>query len=334
MKIREQIEQFDSYDTDTADCEIKLNRNESPFDLPQSIKQRILDRIKETSLNRYPSRNSLSLCKKLSNYLGIGKDRLIVGNGSSELISHFFKLFSGTKIVMATPTFSMYKFYGQLERLNVVEIPLGKKFSLPTKEMKRHLKRARIFVVCSPNNPTGNVFPRDKIIELLETGKPVILDEAYQEFSECSHLDLIDRYENLIVLRTFSKAFSLAGARIGYAVADAKIIHNLLKIKPPYNINVLSMTAAEELLEHSSLLRQRIKYIVEERERLIAIFEDYCYPSEANFVLMNLDLFEYLKRRGVLVRSFSGRLKDKIRVTIGTKEENDQLIKAIKNANG
>ncbi|NJE08653.1 histidinol-phosphate transaminase [Thermococcus sp. M39] len=328
MKIQELVKSFEPYRVLEGDYKIWLDKNESPFDLPDEIKKEIFEELKRIPLNRYPHITADSLRERLAEFLGFEKENIIVGNGSDELISLILKLFEGEHIVISSPTFAMYSFYAKLEGVKVVDVPLDENFKL--RNIEDYAENARAIFICSPNNPTGNMQERERIISVLETGAPVILDEAYVEFAKKSNLDLVNEYENLIVLRTFSKAFGLAGVRVGYAVANEKIIDYLLRIKAPFSLNVISMRIAELMLDHYDLVKQNINYIIKERERIYKEFKDYAYPSEANFLLMRLNAYEFLLERGIVVRKLGGRLEGHIRVTIGKKEENDEFIKALK----
>ncbi|HII67879.1 MULTISPECIES: histidinol-phosphate transaminase [Thermococcus] len=328
MKIQELIKSFEPYRVLEGDYKIWLDKNENPFDLPSEVKEEIFEELKKIPLNRYPHITAEPLRERLAEFLGFEKENIIIGNGSDELINLILKLFEGEHIVISSPTFAMYPFYAKLEEVKVVDVPLDENFKLSNVE--DYAENARAIFICSPNNPTGNVQEREKVINVLETGIPVILDEAYVEFAKKSNLDLTNEYENLIVLRTFSKAFGLAGARVGYAVANEKIIDYLLRIKVPFSLNVISMKIAELMLDHYDLIKQNINYVIKERERIYREFKDYAYPSEANFLLMHLDAYEFLLERGIVVRKLGGRLDGHIRVTVGKKEENDELIKSLK----
>ena len=329
MKIKKLIKNFQPYSSGSKDSGTRMDKNESPFPLPAELKQEILDELEKITVNRYPQTSGDSLREKLAQFHDLKKGNLVVGSGSDQLISYSSKLFSGNHAVITPPTFSMYRFYSELNGLDVKSVPLDEDFSLQLEDIKENLPGAALIFLCSPNNPTGNTFLRDEIIELLDTGVPVILDEAYGEFAGESNRDLIEDYDNLLILRTFSKAFGLAGARVGYALGAESTVEYLLRIKPPYNLNSFSLKIAELLLENYELVRERVRFLVNQRERLYEKFERHSYPSRANFLLMDLDAADFLAERGIAVRSFSGRLADKIRVTLGREEENDELILAL-----
>ena len=328
MRIREIVKAFESYKVVEGDYGIWLDKNENPFDVPAEIKEEIFKELKSVPFNRYPHITADPLRERIAEFLGFEKENVIVGNGSDELISLILKLFEGDYIVISSPTFGMYDFFAKLEGIDLVDVPLDEKFKL--QNVENYAENAKAIFICSPNNPTGNTQEGEKIISVLETGAPVILDEAYIEFAEGSNVDLVNEYDNLIVLRTFSKAFGLAGIRVGYAVGSEEIINYLLRIKPPFSLNVISMKIAELMLDHYDVIKQNINYIIKERERIYKEFKEYAYPSEANFLLMRLNAYEFLLERGIVVRKLGGRLDGHIRVTIGKKEENDELIKALK----
>ena len=325
MKIRKAVKNFEPYDPGAREAEIRMDKNESPFPLPGKLKRKVMTELEKLTINRYPQSSGDNLRERLAEFHGIARENIVVGSGSDQLISFSTGLFAGRHAVITPPTFSMYRFYSEFNGLNVVQVPLGKNFELKLEEVKEKLSDAAVVFLCSPNNPTGNTFSRTKILDILETGVPLILDEAYGEFADESNLDLIEEFENLIVLRTFSKAFGLAGARVGYAVGASSTMEYLLRIKPPYNLNSFSQRIAELLLDNYELIRERVSLLVAERDKLYRRFEAYAYPSQGNFLLMDLDAADYLLERGISVRSFRGRLSDKIRVTIASRQENEKF---------
>lgn len=325
MKIREVVKRFKPYKPGNAEGKIRMDKNESPFPLPGELKREIFSELEKLALNRYPQSSGESLRNKLADFHGLTKDNIVVGSGSDQLISYSVRLFAGKYAIITPPTFSMYRFYAELGGLKVKPVPLGKNFDLNHEEIKSNLPDTAAVFLCSPNNPTGNTLSRPKIIEILNTGVPVILDEAYGEFADESNVDLIKDYDNLLVLKTFSKAFGLAGARVGYVIGTSAIIKNLLRVKPPYNLNSFSLKIAELLLDNYDLISSRVNFLVDQREELYRKFEEYSYPSQANFLLMNLDAGNFLLEHGIAVRKFTGKLANKIRVTLGTKYENDRL---------
>jgi len=288
----------------------------------------MLDSISKIPFNRYPDITATPLREKLAEFLNVEVGNVVVGNGSDDLIPYIIKIFEGDRIVISSPTFKMYEFFAVLEGVDVTDVPLDDNFEIVN--LEKYVENTRVVFVCSPNNPTGNLQRREKIVRILKTGVPVVIDEAYHEFSSENYLDLLDDFENLIILRTFSKAFGLAGIRIGYAVAHEEIISAILKVRPPFAMSSISMRIGEIMLEKYDLVKERIEFILEERERIRREFEDITYPSETNFLLMNVDAYDFLLKRGIVVRKLDGRLSGKIRVTIGRREENDEFIHSLR----
>ncbi|HIP88483.1 MAG TPA: histidinol-phosphate transaminase [Thermococcus paralvinellae] len=330
MRIKEFVKTFRPYKVLEGNYRIWLDKNENPFDLPLEIKEEIFKELKKVPFNRYPHITSMPLREAIAEFYGVSPKNVAVGNGGDELLNYLTRIFDGNYVVTTPPTFAMYNFYARLNGIPVVEVPLKRGFIIDGEKIAEKAQKACVVFIASPNNPTGNVQPREEILKVLDTGVPVVIDEAYAEFSEKSYIDLLDEYENLIILRTFSKAFGLAGIRAGYLLASESVVDALYRIKSPFSLNVLTMTAARVMLNHYDLVKQNINYIVKERERIYQEFKEYTYPSEANFLLMKLDAYEFLLERGIVVRKLDGLLKGHIRVTVGKKEENDELIKALK----
>lgn len=329
MRIREEVKNLKPYNPGKDDGQIKLNKNESPFPLPDNLKKEILSDLAEIPFNRYPEATGTNLREKLADFHGLEKENVIVGSGSDQLISYSVQLFSGDRVITTPPTFSMYRFYSEINGLKVTPVPLDSDFELRLEEIMDSLEDTAEVFLCSPNNPTGNTFDRQKIIEILNTGTAVVLDEAYGEFAGESNMDLIREYDNLLILRTFSKAFGLAGNRVGYAVGQDEIIDYMLRVKPPYNLNSISLRVAKIILENYETVQEKVDFIVDERERIYRKFKEVCYPSRANFLLLDIDAGDFFRERGIAVRTFSGRLGDKIRITVGTREENDRVMELL-----
>jgi len=235
----------------------------------------------------------------------------------------------------------MYRVIGISSGAEVVDIPLQTNFELPVEHILKQ-KDASIIFISSPNNPTGNSFRKEDILKIIKTTKAlVVLDEAYAEFCKDSFLPLLMRYQNLVILRTFSKAFGLAGMRIGFMLSHPYIIQEVNKVRLPYNLSLFSQVAGRIALEKRRFLTRSIKTIISERER---VFENLCrlngiypYPSHANFILFKTctcsdKLYSYLTKNGVLVRNLNGYggLKSCLRVTIGTRRENNLFLERLK----
>ncbi|WP_297479365.1 histidinol-phosphate transaminase [Thermococcus sp.] len=327
--IRELVKSFQPYRVVEGNYRVWLDKNESPYDLPDWVKEEIFDELREMGFNRYPHITSMPAREAIADFYGISPKNVAVGNGSDELISYLVRLFKGNYIVTTPPTFGMYGFYAKLNEIPLVEVPLRDDFTIDGEAIAEKSKNTRAVFIASPNNPTGNLQPEEEIIEVLETGKPLVLDEAYAEFSGRSLWKLIDEYENLIVLRTFSKAFGLAGVRAGYMLASEEVVDALYRVKSPFSVGIMTMTSMVVMLRHTNLVEKRVKKIIEERERVRKKLGDLAYPSDANFLLVKLDAYEELLRQGIVVRKLSGRLEGHIRVTIGRRWENEAFLRAV-----
>lgn len=329
MKFNRQLDQFAPYRTFDTEGKILMNKNESPFDIPGEIKEQMIDRWKAIPFNRYPPIESLPLRRKVSEKTGVEEGMIIAGCGSDALISDLMHLFEGEYIVTFTPTFSMYGFYAKRRGLKVVEIPLNDAFDIPETLDEEIIARAHSVFIANPNNPTGKLYDDYKIDKILRIGVPVVLDEAYWEFSGKTSLAKLREFENLIILRTFSKAMGLSGLRIGLGFAGKKLMEKWFALKSPYNLNTLSEIAAIEMLEHPETLERNIAFIIRERQRIYKAFREIATESFTNFLLLQADAFDFLYNNGILVQKFRGRLEKHIRVTVGTEYENDRLIRKL-----
>lgn len=299
----------------------------------------------ETLLNRYPDPLQKELKKEIGKLKGIRRSQIFLGNGSDEAIDLLFRAFCEPEIDKAfifPPTYGMYSVSAAINNVEVVELTLGNDFQLPSFDViNDQLRSAGLLFICSPNNPTGNVVDKEAIQNIADNFSGlVVVDEAYIDFSsEKSNLSLLDEMPNLVVLQTFSKAWGLAGLRVGMAFASEEIIGILNKIKPPYNINTLSQKEALKALTKSSVTEDQIERIKKEREKLSAELKKLdnviqVFPSEANFILVEFEdseaLFNTLIEKGIIVRNRSTQVKACIRITIGTPEENTLLLNTLK----
>ncbi|MBL7170520.1 MAG: histidinol-phosphate transaminase [Candidatus Omnitrophica bacterium] len=325
----------------TSQCMAKLDANESPYDLPAEIKRRVFNELKRLSFNRYPDPDALKLRTAFSKKVKLPLKWITAGNGSDELILYLTLTFAKRKVLFFSPTFAMYRVIGISCGAKAINIPLKTGFRLPLERILKQ-KDASIIFISSPNNPTGNCFSKDDILNIIKkTNAMVVLDEAYAEFCKDSFLPYLKRFKNLVILRTFSKAFGLAGMRVGFMISHPYIIREVNKVRLPYNLGLFSQVAGRVALEKSHFLTRSLRTIISERER---VFENLCrlngiypYPSQANFILFKTcscsdKLYSYLIKNGVLVRNLNGYggLKNCLRVTIGTKMENDLFLERLR----
>lgn len=340
--IRKEILSMPSYPAPAlADIQYKLNQNESPFDVPLEIKQRIFERLQQTPFNRYNDGDSSKIRELLSEKFEVPKNRILVGAGIDELLYYLVLTVvnKGEKVVRFSPSFAMYSICTTVCGGTDVDIALDPNFSL-TEEFYKESKDAALTFICSPNNPTGNSFSIAELEQIVKNSKGIVcIDEAYADFADENALSLL-RYPNVVIMRTFSKAFSAAGVRFGVAIADPTLIENMNKIRLPWNIGFFQQIAAEELLLESPIFAKNVQYIKKERERVFAALQVMknvikVYPSQSNFILFRVPYskktYEALLKKSVQVRLFSSSLlQNCLRVSIGTKEENDAFLNALK----
>lgn len=332
------IRSLKAYEAKETPCKVKLDANESPYSL--DVSKEILSKKVLTALNRYPDPEAKELKKAISKNLKITPDTILLGNGSDELIYYLTIAFGGP-VLFPVPTFSMYGIISQALGEKPIGIPLDKDFDLDTDKMLAAIKKyqPKLIFLSSPNNPTGNCFSADRILKIIAASKDiVVVDEAYQPFaSEKGFLPLLKDYKNLAILRTLSK-IGFAALRVGFLLADDGLINEVNKVRLPFNLNALSQATALEAFRNRKVIESHIRNIVSERDRLLnelsSIEGVNPYPSEANFILFSAKnaegTFQGLVKEGVLIRNMTSALKNALRVTIGTPEENDYFIKTLK----
>lgn len=311
---------------------IFLDANESPF---------------SNGVNRYPDPYSTELREVLASQKGLNVDQIMLGNGSDEILDLLFRGFcepQEDQVIISSPTYGMYKVLGDINNVEVIDVPLNEDFSLNTKDIAmKATKSTKLLFICNPNNPTGNSFSIEEIEHLIFTFPGlVVLDEAYIDFSpNNSFINYLSKCSNLIVIQTFSKSFGAAGIRLGMLFANPSIIQFLLKIKPPYNVNQLSQRKGLDIIKDEQILERNISEIRNNKKELIRAlnvfdFVIHIYPSDTNFLLVKVkdaySLYAYLVKHNVIVRNRSNQLncQNTLRVTVGTIEENQRLIILLK----
>jgi len=320
---------------------IKLDGNENPYGCSPKVYQALAT---YPYYHNYPDPEQMELRKALEKYTGLSRQHIVCGMGSDELIDLILRLFLKPvdEVINCPPTFGMYPFSTDVCGGRVVDVPRTEDFALDMSSIKKALTtRTKAIFVASPNNPTGNIATEQEIMELVGTGKIVVVDEAYFEFGNATMANLVPGYPNLIVLRTFSKWAGLAGLRIGYGFFPVEIAGYLMKIKQPYNANAAAQAAVLASLADIEYLRANVTKIVTERERLFGKLKELAWlkphPSSGNFILCSLpkgkakEIWQQLRRKGIFVRHFdTSRLKDCLRISVGRPEDTDVLVKALK----
>lgn len=342
LNYRNGLADMPSYDVVERPWDIKINANECNLSLPPLVEERVMTRLSRVAFNRYPNEEYDDLRDQIARNFGMQRENVLIGSGSSEIIEKLFYCFGGSpeaKIVYPWPSFSMYPIYSKNAEATGVPVALSEDdYSL---DLDKFIKtavdeKARLAVICNPNNPTGNAFTVEQI-EYIAKNLPAdcafLVDEAYMEFYGKSAMGLLKKYPNMIIARTFSKAYGLASCRVGYMLADEKIVTMIDKSYMPYHMNVLSLVTADicyqmrqEFVPHIQIMISERKRMQEELKKLPGV---KVYPSETNFILVKYDkakeLNELFESKGIGIRHFGSApgLKDCLRISMGRREEND-----------
>lgn len=336
--IRDNIKQLKPYSSardeyqEVSNDMVFIDANENPF---------------ENGLNRYPDPQQTKVKELISKLKNFSQDQILLGNGSDEVLDLIVRAFcepNRDEIIILPPTYGMYKVLADINALNVLEVNLTDQFQPDVNGiLKSAHERSKILFLCSPNNPTANSFESESIKQLVSKFKGlVVIDEAYIDFSEEeSWINQMDQYPNLIVTQTMSKAYGLAGIRLGLCFASKEIISILNRIKPPYNVNELTQKAAIERLNIQHIIDTQIKEIIDERNDLLEKLKtidiiEHIYPSDANFILTKVDdadkRYQQLINKGIVTRNRSNQplCENCLRFTVGTADENKKLIETLK----
>ena len=344
--VKPQVLKVPAYTLHAYEAEFKLNQNENPYDFPQELKEETFRRFRDRKWSRYPDFVPDSLKLRLAEFVGWHKDGVLVGNGSNELLQATLMVLikSRTRIAIPFPTFTVYRLISNILGAKIVDIALNSDMSYNVDGLISQAQQsgAGVLIINNPNNPTGSVIREEELKQILERFSGyVLLDEAYYEFCGHTGFGFLADYPKLIITRTFSKAMGMAGLRVGYLLAHADLAAQISKAKLPYNINQFSLTAAEVALENIGRFRPAIEAVLKERERLgrelSALPGLKVYPTEANFFLVEVPiaprvLFDDLYGQGILIRDVSSypMLSKCLRVSVGTPEENDRLLSALR----
>jgi histidinol-phosphate aminotransferase len=347
--IRKEINTLTEYSLRQYPARIKLNQNENPYELPQQIKDEILQRMGALSWSRYPPFVPQQQIEKLAAFTGWKAEGILIGNGSNDLLQLIFtaSLERGVPAVISQPTFTLYKLLAQGLAADVHDVPMTSTFLFDTERIIAVANEcgARLVVICSPNNPTGTFLPRIELRAIIEgTSALVVLDEAYVQFARESHASLLKEYDRLVVLQTFSKAMGAAGLRLGYALLAPALARELNKLKLPYSVNIFSLLAMETLVDRWVTIKGWIEVLKAERESVLhglaRIPTLTPHRSEANFILFESrekpprQIFDALLAKGILIRDVSSypMLGRGLRVTVGKAEENHEFLTVLQEA--
>jgi histidinol-phosphate aminotransferase len=358
LQVKPAVRSLAAYTLAARQAPVKVNQNENPYDFPEALKKEVLEAALRRPWSRYPEFDPRELLEALAGFSGWRADGILAGNGSNELIQALFlvTVAPGTRVVLPEPTFALYALLTRILGGEALVAPLGPEFEYDAArlcEMGREL-RPTLAVVCSPNNPTGTVLDRADVAALCAASPGlVVVDEAYHEFTDDGAagtsagrgvVPLLAEHPNLVVLRTFSKAMGMAGLRVGYLLADPALVREVNKARLPYNLNFFSQAAALAALRHPEALHANVERLVAARQELMRGLLRTPgvrpYPSRANFILFELAeadpraVFESVFRRGVLVRDVSTapRLARCLRVSVGSDEENEAFLAALRHA--
>ena len=346
--LRSDIKNIDAYHVPVSKDMIKLDAMESPFGVPEDLNVEFLKCIEQSEVNRYPEADPSPLKGTLRSLMDIPDEfGILLGNGSDELIQLLALACSKDDLIMSfEPSFVMYELVSKYVNLEYFGVQLDSNFDINLSDALLIIEREKpkIIFIAYPNNPTGNCFDYDAIIEIIKsTNSMVILDEAYYAYSDKSFLSEISNFPNLLVLRTISK-IGFAGLRLGLLIGDQETIAQLNKLRLPYNINALTQTSANFLLQDKQRIINNAQIIIEERRRLaheLSLFSKFkVYPSQTNFILVHSEdahsLHTALKENGILIKGFpkGSKLSDFIRISVSEPVENNMLIDAIRNYYG
>jgi histidinol-phosphate aminotransferase len=337
---RDVVAAMTAYTLELREAQIKLNQNEGPTDFPRALKEEVLARVLERGWNIYPDFESMHLRGALARAYGYETDNILVGNGSNELLAAAIPTFvgPGTPVVFPKPSFALYE--KLIAVAGGIALPIAIDPStgfLPLDEMLRTIERCdnAIVIVCSPNNPTGGVIADGGIDALLATGATVLFDRAYGDFAEDTMPLLNDR---LVTFSTFSKAWGLAGLRVGWLASTASTCREIRKVKLPYSLNIISEAIAATALEHKEIRDRNVANTIAERARMFEAMQRIegvtPFPSRSNFIAFTTarnakDVFNDIHARGILIRDIGAAVPNALRVSVGTPQQNDAFLEAL-----
>lgn len=343
---RKELDDLIPYDAKEVKAEIVLSANENPYNMPRELQERISSHLDRFAFNRYPDAMASRLRTLIAEANGLDIDNVIIANGGDEILMNLFLTWGGKgrTFMNFPPTFAMYENDAHVTGTTVVSIARKEDFSLDEEAIMARLKEGDIdlIIISNPNNPTGNLVSESFLIDMLKaTDALVCVDEAYFEFSRVTARPLLERYKNLVILRTFSKAFSLAALRVGYMIAHPDVIKVFMKVRQPYSVNAFSQWAAQMVFRNRAMFENTIEEIVFERGKLIEAMREIkgveVFDSESNFIVFRVKKAarvwrDLLACHSILIRDVSREegLANCLRVTVGSPRENEAFITALK----
>lgn len=357
IRFRKDLKKMKPFSEVFYEYKVRLNANECPFDFPFKLKEIAMKRLLDVDFNRYPAQHMDEFRNSLASHLGVEPQMIVLGNGLDEIISLCVKAFGvGGKVIAPVPTFDSYEGCAIAQGVQFVGVPLLDGFQLDVAALIRETNLPSqafdpscdtgplgILFLCNPNNPTGNSFPMSEIESIVKSSQMVVaIDEAYWDFAENNAFYMLKKYPHVIIMRTFSKSYGLAGVRVGYAVTSPELAYEINKVRDAFNMNSLSLTVAQVALENQEYRQDIIEYTMKERNRLfeglLRIKGIEPFRSDTNFILFRTEkpaetVMEGLKSRsGIGIRSYSHKpsLKNCLRVSVGTPEENSLFLEEIR----
>jgi len=344
--LSDAVSKLKGYKVNEISYKIKMDDNSSPYDLSNNLKNKLKEKLFDINYNRYPSSIHKNLLEKLSKLNNIEINNISLGNGSDEIIAYLLQMFfnKDDKILNLSPSFAMFTIVPQIMGIEIIDVPLietENDWIIDKKSLDKILDKAKLIFIAMPNNPTGGNFNKEIILDIIKQNKCiVVIDEAYYDYNSFSYKEYINEFDNLIVMRTFSKSLGLAGCRLGYLISNKNIIEKYNSVRLPYNINTLSATVAEIVLdnfneakENFTKLFKNVKILFDELKKFQSL---KLYKSNANFILLKTNeaekIYNYcLEKKGIILKLFTtGILKNCLRITTGTLEENKILINTLK----
>lgn len=336
--LNNKIKELTPYEPLKGDYKIRLDANESFINLPAEKKEGISKLMLKVDYNRYPDPLAADVCKAFGDFFGINSDFLTAGNGSDELISIIINCFAdkGDKVLCLSPDFSMYRFYSSLAELKIAELPKDENLCFNLSEVNDIIKKEtpRIVIFSNPCNPTGQGIEKEELINLISSNSCIfVIDEAYMDFWDETLIGCFENYKNLIILKTCSKAFGLATIRLGFAIAEKNLNNALRAVKSPFNVNSITQEIGAFILSDKEYLNNCIEEIKKSRDYLYNALKKFdnieVLPTKTNFAVVKTEkaftIYEELLKKKIAVRCFDGFL----RITAGTQEENEELIKEL-----